>query len=77
MAKVAIVLVRGLVNVNQGVKDNLTMLHLTRKNNCVVVEDSAVMRGMIKKSKDYITWGEISEETFSLLLEKKGEEFKS
>ena len=28
------------------------------------------------KAKDYITWGEIDNDTFKLLLDKRGEEFK-
>ena len=27
---------------------------------------------MVKKAKDYITWGEIDAETFKLLVEKRG-----
>ena len=73
--KIAVVLVRGLVNVTQTVKDTLAMLKLTRKNTCVVVESNPVMMGMIKKAKDYITWGEISEETYKELVAKRGVEW--
>ncbi len=74
--KIAIVLVRGLVNVKQTVRDTLAMLHLTRKNHCVVVPNTPTYVGMIKKAKDYITWGDISDEVFAELVSKKGEEFK-
>ena len=30
---------------------------------------------MLKRAKDYITWGEIDNETFNMLVEKRGEEF--
>jgi large subunit ribosomal protein L30 len=76
-SKIAIVLVRGLVNVKTEVKDTLAMLRLKRKNHCVVIEDTPVNRGMIKKAKDYITWGEISDETYSKLVAQRGEEFLS
>jgi large subunit ribosomal protein L30 len=75
--KIAIVLVRGLVNVKTEVKDTLAMLRLKRKNHCVVVDDNPVNRGMIKKVKDYITWGEISDEVYSKLVAQRGEEFLS
>ena len=75
--KLAIILVRGLVNVTQSVKDTLAMLRLKRKNHCVVVENSALNKGMLMKVKDYVTYGEINEETFKQLVEKRGEEFKA
>lgn len=73
--KLALVLVRGLVGVTKAVKDTLLMLRLTRKNNCVVVDNNAVYLGMIHKVKDYITWGEINEDTFKELLSKRGQEY--
>ena len=74
--KIAVILVRGLVDVKTTIKDTLKMLHLTRKNNCIVITDNEVNRGMVKKAKDYITWGEIDPDTFKELVEKRGEEFK-
>jgi large subunit ribosomal protein L30 len=70
--KIAVVLVRGLVNVTHAIKDTLAMLKLTRKNTCIVVDNNPTMLGMIKKAKDYVTWGEISEETYKELVAKRG-----
>jgi large subunit ribosomal protein L30 len=75
--KLAIVLVRGVVGVAQSVKDTLSLLRLNKKNYCVVIENNPVHLGMIKKTKDYITWGEIDEDTFKELVEKRGEEFQA
>jgi len=74
-SKLAVILVRGLVEVTKPVKDTLAMLNLNRKNHCVVIENNPVNLGMIKKVKDYITWGDIDEGTFKELLNKKGETF--
>jgi len=74
--KIAVVLVRGLVEVNTKIKDTLAMLRLTRKNHCVVVDENPVNIGMIKKVKDYITWGPISDAVFKELVEKRGAEFQ-
>lgn len=74
--KIAVILVRGLVGVKTPIKDTLKMLRLNNKNNCVVIDDSPINRGMLKKVKDYITWGEITQETFEELVEKRGEEYK-
>lgn len=75
--KLAVVLVRGLVKVRKTVKDTLSMLKLKRKNHCVVVDNNILYNGMLSKAKDYITWGEINNETFRELIKKRGEEFKS
>ena len=75
--KLAIILVRGLVNVTQSVKDTLSLLRLNRKNHCVVIDNNPVNLGMIKKTKDFFTWGEIDEEMFKELVDKRGEEFQA
>jgi len=74
--KIAVILIRGLVNITKPVKDTLKMIHLTHKNNCVVLENNKVNQGMIKKVKDYTTWGEINQETYQELIEKRGAEYK-
>jgi len=75
--KLAVVLVRGLVNVSGPIKDTLAMLRITRKNTCVVLEGSAIVQGMLRKVKDYVTWGPISDELFKELVDKRGQEFKA
>jgi len=70
----AIIRIRGITGIKKGIKDTLNMLYLYHNNYCVVVNDKLL--GMIKKVKDYVTWGEIDDETYKLLVEKRGEEFK-
>ena len=74
--KVAIVLVRGLVKVNSGIKSTLSSMRLNRKNKCVVLIMGQNLKGMLQNVKDYVTWGPISEETYNQLVEKRGQEFK-
>ncbi|MBT6774541.1 50S ribosomal protein L30 [Candidatus Woesearchaeota archaeon] len=74
--RLAVILVRGMVNVTQSVKDTLKMLRLNRKNHCVVLANTPLNLGMLKKVKDYITWGELDEETYNELVAKRGEEFQ-
>jgi len=62
----AVVRVRGGIDVKKEIKDTLTMLRLKRINHCVVVPKTPVFDGMIRKAKDYITWGEVDKK----LLEK-------
>ena len=48
------------------------MLRLTRINHAVILPDNPSYHGMLVKSKDYITWGEINQETLTQLIEKRG-----
>lgn len=72
----AAVLIRGRIGLKQPVKDTLDMLKLFRKNYCVVVKDTPAFRGMLTKVKDFITYGEIDDETYKLLKEKRSEKTK-
>ena len=68
----AVIRVRGSVNVWKKFKDTMKMLRLKAVNNCVVVPDNSSYRGMIMKVKDYVTFGEIDLETFIAMMKKRG-----
>ena len=70
--KVAIIRLRGANKLKKRIEETLKMLRLYNKNTCIVVSNTDSILGMIKKVKDYITWGEIDEETFKMLLGKRG-----
>ncbi len=63
---------RGTVSVRPQIEDTLNKLHLVRLHHAVVLKLTPSLQGMITKSKDYITWGEIDAETAELLLVKRG-----
>lgn len=69
--RLCIVLIRGLINVEKGIKDTLQMLNLKNSFNCVIIKDNPIHRGMLQKCKDYITWGEIDKEVVEELTAKK------
>lgn len=72
VVRLAVIRIRGDVGVNQKIKDTLKMLHLYKKNRCIVIPATPSYRGMIAKVKDYCTFGEIDEQTFIELLSKRG-----
>ena len=74
--KIAIVRVRGLTGIKHPIDDTLNKLRLYRKNYCVVVPKNSVYMGMVKKVKDYVTWGEVGEETYKTLLDERKEDYK-
>jgi large subunit ribosomal protein L30 len=71
MAKIAAIRLRGKWNIKKKIEDTLILLGLKRKNNLVVLENNKYNLGMLKKAKDYITYGEIKEEILKKLIEKK------
>lgn len=73
--QLAAIRIRGLTMVNTKIQDTMKMLRLYKSNFCTVLPNTPIYAGMLKKAKDYITWGEIDDETFKMLVEKRGEEF--
>lgn len=73
--KIVVVLIRGTVRAPHFVCKTLEVLNLHRVNHAVVVADTPAIKGMIVKVKDYVTWGEISEDTFVELVSKRGEPY--
>ena len=72
--KLAVILVRSMINVNEKVKTTLQMLNLNSKNGCIIIEDTPSNRGMLQIVKDYVTWGAVDEATESA-LRKKGDKY--
>lgn len=70
--QLAVVRVRGCVHVKQDIADTLKLLHLTKVNHSVVVDDRPQYKGMLLKVRDYITWGTVNEEMLQRLLTKRG-----
>ena len=71
----AVIRIRGLTGVSRDIDRTLKQLRLYKKNYCVVVPKTAVYMGMIKKVKDYVTWGNIEESTYNTLIEKRAKEY--
>lgn len=74
--KIVVILVRGFPDIIKPIKDTLLMLNLKRKNYAIILEDNPISRGMLKKVKDFVTYGEITEETLQQLVKIRGEEFQ-
>jgi large subunit ribosomal protein L30 len=68
----AVIRLRGDVKTPKTVKDTLKMMRLKTVNNCVIIPENESYKGMLKKAKDYITWGEITTETLQRLVLKWG-----
>jgi len=60
--RLAVVRIRSAIGARKEVVDTLMMLGLKRTNSLAVVDATESYRGMLQKVKDYVTWGEVSEE---------------
>ncbi len=67
-----IIRVRGQADVNYNISYTMDLLNLTRVNHCVVVPENITSKGMLQKAKDYVTWGEINQETLAKLIRVRG-----
>ena len=68
----AVIRIRGTVEINPKNGKTLELLMLHKPNHLVLVPDSKEMSGMVRKVKDYVTFGEISGDACAVLLEKRG-----
>lgn len=69
---IAAIRVRGRTGIRKEIADTLDMLNLTRINHAVLIEENPSYQGMLQKAKDYITWGEVDQETVAQLISKRG-----
>jgi large subunit ribosomal protein L30 len=67
-----VIRIRGHKKVNHDVEDTMTMLRLGRVNHAVLVPQNDVTKGMLQKAKDFITWGEVSEEVLAKMIRDRG-----
>ena len=70
--KIAIIRIKGENRIPDRVEYALQTLKLCKRNYCSVVPSSQSYAGMLKKTKDYVTWGEIDDETYDMLVSKRG-----
>ena len=67
-----VVRVRSDIKVERSIKETMHHLNLTRVNHAVLVSALPQQLGMLRKAKDYITWGEASSEVITSLLKHRG-----
>ncbi len=66
-----VIRLRSPVNIDKKREDTLKFLRLTRVNHCTVVPSTPNIKGMLKKVKDIVSWGEIESEVLSTMLKTR------
>lgn len=67
-----VVRVRGLNDIFREMKYTLNMFNLRQNCHATLIDNRPSYVGMLKKVKDYVSWGEVSKETLTLLLKERG-----
>ncbi len=73
---IAVIRIRGMTGIRGDISDTLDLLNLSSKFSCVVLESKPEFLGMVKKVKDFVTWGEIDSVVEKELNSKRGVEGK-
>ncbi|MBR9701554.1 hypothetical protein GOV13_01390 [Candidatus Pacearchaeota archaeon] len=72
--KIAIIRIKGQVGLRKDIVETLHRLRIRRKYACVVLDKpSKEQLGMIKKVKDFVAYGEISEDVYKKLVGARGQ----
>ena len=69
--KLAIIRIRGKTGIRKEIKTTLNLLRLYNKHHLVLVDKTPVNIGKLKRIKDYVTWGEITQDTLKELLKQR------
>lgn len=70
---IAIVRVRGVAGIKPDIRKTMELLRLNKKHHCVLYPKmTKQLEGMLNVAKDYITWGEISDDVLKELIAKRG-----
>ena len=69
---IAVIRIRGQVGLDKDMKETLFRMKLRRKYVCAIFEPTKENLGMVKKTRNFISYGEISDETYNELVKKRG-----
>ncbi len=68
----AVVRIRGVSDIHKDIKGTMNMLRLQKNCHATLLDNRPANLGMLQKAQHYLTWGEVSKETLTLLLTKRG-----
>lgn len=75
-ALVAVVRVRGRVNVRHDIEETLLRLNLKRVNNCALLPANESYSGMLQKCENYVAYGEIDKSVLEKLVARHAPDLK-
>jgi len=69
--QIAVVRIRGTISALREARDTMTLLRLDHTNHAILIDDRPSYKGMLQMVNSYITWGEVTKETVTAMLEKR------
>ena len=66
-----VVRVRGIVSAQREARETLDLLHLNHTNHAVIIDSRPSYKGMLQRINAYITYGEPTKETITMMLQKR------
>ena len=73
MAKIAVIRIKGMIGLKKGIAETLYRLRLRKKYVCIVLENpTETQMGMVKAVRNCVAYGEITDDTYKQLKEKRG-----
>ena len=72
---IAVVRVRGLVGKDSSVEGTLRTMKLYRRNYCATFEETSEVKGMLAKVENFITWGDVDDETLKMIQQRSKNKF--
>ena len=67
-----VVRARSNVGVERSIRETMSYLNLTKVNHAVIIPENDQYLGMLRKAKDYITWGKADLATVESMLSERG-----
>ncbi len=64
--------IRGTVGLHPKIEHTLQLLRLIKIYNAIILENKPELIGMLRTVKDFITWGEINQESLDAIIMKRG-----
>jgi large subunit ribosomal protein L30 len=68
-----VIRVRSDRTVEHSIRETMSYLNLSRVNHAVIVPERDTYAGMLQKTKDFVTWGEVDAATVATLLRERGQ----
>jgi large subunit ribosomal protein L30 len=66
-----VVRIRGTVSAQREARETLELLHLTHTNHAILIDSRPAYKGMLQRVNSYVTYGEPTKETVTLMLQKR------
>ncbi|MBS3084917.1 uL30 family ribosomal protein [Candidatus Pacearchaeota archaeon] len=69
---IAVIRIKGQVGVDRNAKETLFRMRLRRKYSCIILKPTKENAGMLKKVKNFVSYGKIPKEIYEEMVKKRG-----